>query len=487
VPALIVADRSLEWPFRIPNTEVVRARDYLTKPEFAKRRNVKLFNLCRSYDYQSIGYYVSLLAEARGHKPMPNVITMQDMATPAMVRFVAGELDELVKRSLAPLQSDEFTLSVYFGRNLAQRYERLARELFNLFAAPLLRFRFVRGEEGWELRTMRAIAADDVPDAHHEFVVDAATKHFGSRGSRSKQAPRYYDLAILHDPDEEHAPSDAKALKKFVRAGEALGLDVELVTREDLGRLLEFDALFIRETTRVDHYTYRCSRRAAREGLVVIDDPVSIARCTNKVYLSELFRRHDVPAPRTVVVHRDNVDEVYALGWPVVLKKPDGAFSLGVVKVANDEELRERLDEYLAESDLVVAQEFLATTFDWRIGILDRRPLYASRYFMAAGHWQIVRREDNGRRHYGKYETVPIEAAPPQAVEVALRAANLVGDGLYGVDVKQTENGFYVIEVNDNPNLDAGVEDAILKDELYTRVMEVFLKRIEARKTRTPA
>jgi hypothetical protein len=39
-----------------------------------------------------------------------------------------------------------------------------------------------------------------------------------------------------------------------------------------------------------------------------------------------------------------------------------------------------------------------------------------------------------------------------------------------------------VIEVNDNPNLDAGVEDAIIKDELYRRVMEVFLTRIEQRK-----
>jgi len=60
-------------------------------------------------------------------------------------------------------------------------------------------------------------------------------------------------------------------------------------------------------------------------------------------------------------------------------------------------------------------------------------------------------------------------------------AANLIGDSLYGVDVKQVENKFYVIEVNDNPNIDAGVEDATLKDELYFRIMRVFLRRIESR------
>jgi hypothetical protein len=36
--------------------------------------------------------------------------------------------------------------------------------------------------------------------------------------------------------------------------------------------------------------------------------------------------------------------------------------------------------------------------------------------------------------------------------------------------------------VNDNPNIDAGVEDKILKGELYRRIMDVFLRRIERRK-----
>ncbi|MCH5375820.1 MAG: RimK family alpha-L-glutamate ligase, partial [Planctomycetes bacterium] len=292
-----------------------------------------------------------------------------------------------------------------------------------------------------------------------------------------------YDLAILHNPQESNPPSDEKALKKFERAANALGLSCEFINRDDYARLAEFDALFIRETTFVNHHTYRFARRAASEGLVVIDDPDSIVRCTNKVFLAELLRRHRLPMPPTMVVHKGNVDSVAAeMGLPCVLKQPDSAFSLGVVKVETEQELNDELKRLLAESELVIAQGFLPTTFDWRIGILDRRPLYACKYFMAPRHWQIMR-HDGQTTHYGKWETLPVELAPRAAVRSALKAANLVGDGLYGVDVKESNGEFYIIEINDNPTIETTVEDGILRDELYNRIMSVFLNRIEQRKS----
>ena len=41
---------------------------------------------------------------------------------------------------------------------------------------------------------------------------------------------------------------------------------------------------------------------------------------------------------------------------------------------------------------------------------------------------------------------------------------------------------FYVIEINDNPNIDAGTEDKILKDRLYSTIMDVFLNKIKSDK-----
>ncbi len=480
---LIVVNEPKQWPLTIPDVDVVAARTYLTDPHYSELRGLKVFNLCRTYRYQSLGYYVSLLAAARGHRPLPSIGTIQDLKSQTIIRHVSDELDELIQSSLAPIQSQRFVLSIYFGHNVAKRHDRLARHLFNLFPAPLLRAYFKRGET-WLLQNIDPIPASEIPPEHRDFVVEAAGEYFaGRRRSRPRRAAARYDLAILHNPQEANPPSNEKAIQKFVRAAQTVGFATELIERDDYGRLAEFDALFIRETTSVNHHTYRFARRAEAEGLVVIDDPDSILKCTNKVYLAELLDHHKLPAPRTVIVHRDNIDEVVAeLGLPIILKQPDSSFSEGVVKVESGESFLMTTRRLLERSELVVAQEFLPTDFDWRVGVLARQPLYVCKYFMARHHWQIIKRDRSGRTRYGQVDSIPLDQAPEQAVRTAVRAANLIGDGLYGVDVKQVGHRFNVIEINDNPSIEAGDEDSELKDELYLRIMREFLHRVEARK-----
>ncbi len=482
---LIVVNNPRDWPLDVPGVTVVPARAYLTDPAYGNDRSVRVFNLCKTYRYQSLGYYVSLLAEARGHKPLPRTNTIEDLQSQHLVRHLAEGLDELIRKSLAPIKSETFELSIYFGHNVAARHDALSRQLFSLLQAPLLRAYFERRENRWRIRSVRPIAASDIPPSHQEFAIQATTAYFMGRGTRVRKrtAPRY-DLAILHDPGNPEPASNARALQKFDKAAQALGLRVEFITRADFGRLAEFDALFIRDTTFVNHYTYRFSRRAAAEGLVVIDDPESILKCNNKVYLAEILTRHRLPAPRTLLVDRDNVDQIIpTLSLPCVLKQPDSSFSLGVLKVESKEELHDKVNALLAKSDLIIAQEYLPTEFDWRVGILDRRPLFVAKYFMAPGHWQIIKHGEQQRDFVeGPTRALSVGEAPEQVVKLALKAANLIGDGFYGVDIKQSGKRFYVIEINDNPNVDAGNEDGVLKDALYREVMGVFLKRIEARK-----
>jgi glutathione synthase/RimK-type ligase-like ATP-grasp enzyme len=76
-----------------------------------------------------------------------------------------------------------------------------------------------------------------------------------------------------------------------------------------------------------------------------------------------------------------------------------------------------------------------------------------------------------------------VEDAPATVVKLARRAAGLMGKGFYGVDIKQTRQGLKVIEVNDNPNIDAGVEDMALGASLYRRIMSEFAHRLERRGT----
>ncbi|HUG02590.1 MAG TPA: RimK family protein [Longimicrobiales bacterium] len=477
---LIVAENPKLWPLDIPGTELVPARDYLTHPRFVAMKRAKVFNLCRTYGYQTLGYYVSLLAAARGHKPLPSVTTIQDLRQSALVRIVSEDLEELVQRTLAPIKSRRFQVSIYFGRNLAKRYDRLCQALFGHFPAPLLRAEFVRADQ-WRLHSLRPIAANEIPESHNDFVLEQAQRFFARPRIAGPERPRY-DLAILVNPEEAHPPSDAKALRRFARAGRKLGVGVWQIGKQDYGRLSEYDALFIRETTGVNHHTYRFARRAEAEGLVVIDDPESIVRCSNKVYQAELFEKHGIPCPRTLIVHKENADGVGArLGFPCVLKRPDGSFSAGVLRADDPQQLAQHLETFFRQSELVVAQEFVPSSFDWRIGVLDGKPLYACRYHMVRGHWQIRKEDEKAGHSYGRVETLPLPDAPAGAIEIAVRAANLIGRGLYGVDVKEVDGRFLVVEVNDNPNIEAGYEDAVRKDELYTTILQSFVDRIEAR------
>jgi glutathione synthase/RimK-type ligase-like ATP-grasp enzyme len=205
-------------------------------------------------------------------------------------------------------------------------------------------------------------------------------------------------------------------------------------------------------------------------------------RCTNKVYLAERLSAAGVLTPKTVVVQslKDAEGLGDQLGWPVVLKTPDGAFSRGVFKCDDGAALKERLKSLLDESDLLIAQAFLPTNFDWRVGVLDGEPLFACQYHMVKRHWQIVRHEAGKTPDEGGFTTVALDETPLGVVETAVKAARLMGNGLYGVDLKQTPDRVFVIEVNDNPDLNHGIEDAREKDAVWEKLVKWYWDRLEA-------
>lgn len=481
---LIVVGDPRRWDLHVPGVELVASRDYLTDPAYSRLKNVRIFNLSRSYSYQSRGYYVSLLAEARGQKVIPSVRSILDMRSPSLVKVLSRDLDGLVQSTLADVEEDQFTLSVYFGRNVDPKYDRLAHELYLVFQAPLLRARFVRGEK-WELRTMRTIPYQEIPEEHHEDLEVFAERYFSKKRYDSTRADTSkYDLAILVNPDDKAKPSNQRAIVKFRQAATALGFAVEVIGPGDLDRVGEYDALLIRENTHVDHHTYRFASRARAEGIAVIDAPEAILKCNNKVYLAEVLAAAGIPTPGTMIVHADNRDQVVErLGLPVVLKLPDSTFSVGVTKASTARELNEKLDAILEESDLAIAQEYIPTDYDWRIGVLDGKPLYACKYFMARGHWQIYNWGSSSvGDQTGDFETLPVEQAPPQVVEAALKAVKAIGaPGLFGVDLKDVDGRTCVIEVNECPNIDHGVEDVVLGDELYRHIIGYLLRQVEQR------
>lgn len=482
---IIVADSAACWPYEIPGIELVLAKDYLTNAVYSSIPRLRVFNLCRSHRYQGLGYYVSLLADARGQRALPSIETIQDMKSPSLVRGASEELGELIQKSLQSLSSERFTLSIYFGRNLAKRYDRLCRQIYNFFPAPAIRAEFAKSGQRWALQNLSPIPPTEIPEPHRLFMLEQALRFFNGREPRhQRRSPARYSLAILVDPEEAHPPSDESALRKFSKAAEGAGFSVTMITREDSGRLAEYDALFIRATTAVNHYTYRLARRAKGLNMAVLDDPDSIIRCSNKVFLDELLKAHAIPTPKSLILHKGNLaDAPTVLKLPLILKQPDSSFSQGVVKADNEEEYFKLAEVLLQKSDLIIAQEYLYTEFDWRIGILEGVPLYACKYFMARQHWQIYNHDAEGEQSSGDSVTLPISEVPVAVLDTALKAAALVGDGIYGVDLKEVGDQAVVIEVNDNPNIDAGIEDAFLGDQLYQTILACFLKRLE----KTPA
>ena len=479
---VIIVRNPKNWNLQIEGVKVVSSRNYITGTEFQSLKNVRIFNLSNSYQYQKMGYYVSLLASARDHRVIPNVTTLRDFSSQSLIRSLSGYIDEDIQKTFKTVEGNKISIYVYFSQSVNPRFRQLAQKLYHLFEAPLLQIDFVKTTEKWMIQKVTPLSLKKVNPDHLEKVQEFAKDYFSKkRFSRPRFKNYKYDLAILINPKEKNPPSCPDALQNFKKAAEKNGFYVEFITKEDFSQLTEFDALFIRETTSVNNHTYHFSRTAYAEGLVVIDDPWSILRCSNKIFQNERMRQNKIKTPATLVLSKTNYNnsKPLNLNYPLVLKQPDSAFSLGVEKVHNPDELHTSLNRLFRLSDLVIVQEFMPSEFDWRIGVLDQAPLYACKYFMAKDHWQIYDWNSQNKENFGKSETVALENVPEVVVKTAVKAASLIGDGLYGVDLKMINGEVYVIEVNDNPNIDEGIEDAVLKDELYNRIMRSMFNRIE--------
>ncbi|EAU53816.1 RimK family protein [Mariprofundus ferrooxydans] len=490
----VVVDRLKDWKWDIEGLELISANDYLTRQSVVQKRPMRIINLCRHYTYLSGGYYCSLLAEARNDIPMPTVADIVDLSRRSLYAFSLPDLERVLEqiiRRLAVPPEGSFELYIFFGHCDDPRFRRLAAEVFDLFRYPLLKLSVGHGKRGRMIRSIRPMGLHQVTATLGDFF-EASLRSYARVPRRKRSGgrkPAIYDLAILYNPNEQLPPSDMEALERFIRAGKGLRVDVELIQKKDFSRLTEFDALLLRETTAIDNHTFRFARKAEAEGMPVMDDPKSIIRCTNKVYMWERLSAKDLPTPKTIPLNRLRFDEQVVrqleeqLGYPMILKIPDGSFSRGMFKADNRGKVMEAAKALFARSRIILAQEFMYTSYDWRIGILAGKPIFACQYKQSRGHWQIVNHKADGSTIAGGFTTMRVEDAPAEVVDLALKAAALIGNGLYGVDLKQNERGVFVIEINDNPNLDHGVEDKVLKGELYDTIINEFIRRIEAIRT----
>jgi glutathione synthase/RimK-type ligase-like ATP-grasp enzyme len=276
-------------------------------------------------------------------------------------------------------------------------------------------------------------------------------------------------------------PREENALQNFRFTAEKLGHEFSFMFKEKISDIPVYDAVFIRATTDPLYTAYIVSKTAWELGLRVVDDPESIKICGNKVHLYTLFRKYGVPHIPTIFLTKDELHhkrlvEIFKeFGKPVVLKAPYTSFSRYVEKVACETSFREIAKRFFRKSDVLVVQKFMPTAFDWRVGVLNGEVLYVCKYMIPKGRWKHgVKLRGKPTFIWGRTVAMKRENAPAKLKEVALKACSIIGNGLYGVDIKEFGGEYVVVEVNDNPSIYAGYEDLRNKD-VYEKIIKFLV------------
>jgi glutathione synthase/RimK-type ligase-like ATP-grasp enzyme len=274
---------------------------------------------------------------------------------------------------------------------------------------------------------------------------------------------------------------EALALQNFQTVAQRMGHSFDFMFREGITHIPRYDAVFIRATTDPLFTSYVVSKTAAEMGKKVVDDPESIQICGNKIHLYDLFKERGVPHIPTVFMNKEDLHhkrlvEIFEnLGKPIVVKAPYTSFSKYVEKVACETRFRDVAKRYFRKSDMLAVQTFMPSAFDWRVGVLNRQILYVCKYMIPKGRWKHgAKRRGKPGFIWGRTVALKTENAPVKLKEVALQACEVIGNGLYGVDIKEFNGNYVVVEVNDNPSIYAGYEDSRNRD-LYGKIIQFLV------------
>lgn len=272
-------------------------------------------------------------------------------------------------------------------------------------------------------------------------------------------------LAIFTERSTLRMAASLSALFNFRQTALEMGHHLDFVFKNDFKYFDTYDAIFIRSLTDPLNNSYVVARMAELKNIRVLDKSSDIRICSDKVNMYLHLKKAGVPFPETLFLKTDEIKEENAseyfeqLGVPLVLKAPNSSFSAYVDKVATPAEFVKIAKKFSRRSDLVITQQYLPSRYDWRVIILDRKVISVVKYIMDPKAWKILDHDHEGKLLICTVEGMDIDRVNPALLETAMRAADSIGDGLYGIDLKEVDSEYFVIEVNDNPNIDEGLED----------------------------
>jgi len=270
------------------------------------------------------------------------------------------------------------------------------------------------------------------------------------------------------------------ALMRFSQVAPRLGHQIDYIFRSDLYKIPQYDAIFIRALTDPLNLSYVVSRAAELHGIRVIDDSNSIYICCDKVNMYRHLVGAGVPIPKTVIIKQSDINKdtgaklLKSISNPLVLKAPNSSFSAYVERVKTPIEFVKVAKKFLRRADNIVAQRFISSEFDWRVGVLGGEPVYVCQYLIPRRRWKVLTYTQTGGFIAGAIKGLELNKVNPRLLDTAVDAAAAIGTGLYGIDIKQVGDEYIVIEVNDNPTVSAGEEDQ-KAPYIYERIIRYLM------------
>lgn len=168
----VIIDNKADAQYFPDGVNLIDAIDFIDGNYEPTENSNVIINLCSCYDYQSLGYYVSLIAEARGNKVIPSILTIQDVKTNQIKTMMDSTIGEDIQKLLHSLRTDRFTLSIFLGDNISSKYSQLCRKIYGLFPMPLLQIHFEK-KIRWQIKQLSCLSVHDIPENLLEFFTQA--------------------------------------------------------------------------------------------------------------------------------------------------------------------------------------------------------------------------------------------------------------------------------------------------------------------------
>jgi ribosomal protein S6--L-glutamate ligase len=185
----------------------------------------------------------------------------------------------------------------------------------------------------------------------------------------------------------------------------------------------------------------------------------ALVRSRDKLRSLQILSRAGLGLPKTVFSnYSKNVGNIIDRvdGAPLVIKLLEGTQGLGVVLADNRNSAESILEAFNGLKARVIVQEFIkeAKGADLRVFIIDG---------VVVGAMKRQGKEGEFRSNLHRGGTAEIVTLTDEEENAALKAAKVMGLGIAGVDMLQSDRGPLILEVNSSPGLE-GIESATGKD-----------------------